>query len=253
MSAQVWNLWQQEWLYGELVNFDGDNRKIYVHPEQSLISVKKHIYSGWKRWVQLQNNAAFPPAMRTSGGDPIGPGVYAGDIYFLINDWQVVIDHYVKMDGIIYSDNPELDPFIITSGGGIFATVSSLSQSIESVVPIVTGDVSQIPAAMAEIVTKTDAVAAAVAAQTISVDATNAALAVTQTTLEETKTQVTQIAGQTEWLTPTQATMLLEMYQLLGLDPAIPLVVTQTTRSAGPITQGIVMNTATQTTTVSRQ
>lgn len=41
-------------------------------------------------------------------------------------------------------------------------------------------------------------------------------------------------------LTNTQATMLLEMYELLGLDVSKPLIVTQNTRSAGTISQNII-------------
>ena len=48
-------------------------------------------------------------------------------------------------------------------------------------------------------------------------------------------------------LTPDQETMLLEMYDLLGLDPTKPLVVTQTSRVAGTISQSIASN-STQTT-----
>lgn len=56
---------------------------------------------------------------------------------------------------------------------------------------------------------------------------------------------------QIEGLSPTQETMLLEMYNLLGLDPTIPLVVTKTGRFAGPgITQSITTNT--EQTTVQR-
>lgn len=47
-------------------------------------------------------------------------------------------------------------------------------------------------------------------------------------------------------LTATQATMLLEMYELLGLNPTKPLVVTQSTRTAGTISQSIATN-STQT------
>jgi hypothetical protein len=43
-------------------------------------------------------------------------------------------------------------------------------------------------------------------------------------------------------LTPTQATMLLEMYELLGLDPTKPLVVTEVARTAGNISQTIDTN-----------
>jgi len=48
-------------------------------------------------------------------------------------------------------------------------------------------------------------------------------------------------------LTSVQAKMLLEMYELLGLDPAKPLVVTQSARTAGNISQTI-DTTPTQTT-----
>jgi hypothetical protein len=52
-------------------------------------------------------------------------------------------------------------------------------------------------------------------------------------------------------LTPTQATMLLELYAIMGLDPLKPLVVTQTQRTAGSgITQTI--NTNTTATAVTR-
>ena len=41
-------------------------------------------------------------------------------------------------------------------------------------------------------------------------------------------------------LTPNQANMILEMYELLGLDPTKPLVVTENSRVAGDISQTIV-------------
>jgi hypothetical protein len=56
--------------------------------------------------------------------------------------------------------------------------------------------------------------------------------------------------GGSNGLTPSQATMLLEMYELLGLDPTKPLVVTKTGRFAGTISQSI--NTNTEQTTVTR-
>jgi hypothetical protein len=70
--------------------------------------------------------------------------------------------------------------------------------------------------------------------------------------LSDVKTQTTNIGSQVRTaltaemthiltlennpgLTTTQATMLLEMYELLGLDPTKPLVVTKTARTAGTI------------------
>lgn len=51
-------------------------------------------------------------------------------------------------------------------------------------------------------------------------------------------------------LTSQQATILLEMYNLLGLDPTIPLVVTKTSRQAGSINQTV--NSNADTTVVTR-
>lgn len=59
--------------------------------------------------------------------------------------------------------------------------------------------------------------------------------------------QIGQITG----LTPQQATMLLELYQIMGLDPAKPLIVTQVQRTAGAgIHQNITGDQAGNTTIV---
>lgn len=60
-----------------------------------------------------------------------------------------------------------------------------------------------------------------------------------RTELTPELTHVMQVPTTSSGLTPSQATMLLEMYELLGLDPTKPLVVTATTRSAGTINQHI--------------
>jgi len=55
------------------------------------------------------------------------------------------------------------------------------------------------------------------------------------------------------FLTEAQATMLLEMYRLMGLDPTKPLIVTQTLRTAGDgVTQEINVDMENETTTVTR-
>lgn len=51
--------------------------------------------------------------------------------------------------------------------------------------------------------------------------------------------QVVSTGGGSGGLDSNQARMLLEMYTLLGLDPANPLMVTNTTRAAGDISQSI--------------
>lgn len=58
------------------------------------------------------------------------------------------------------------------------------------------------------------------------------------------------VAG--DGLTGTQATMLLEMYRLLGLDPTRPLVVTSTTRDAGAEIEQSIAESPPGTVTVTR-
>ncbi len=125
----LWAAYSEQWTLNHKVTFDGVNKRIYVAPTVNQLSVKEDIYSAWKEWVRLYDNSKYLPALRTIGGDPTGLGQFAGDIYFLTNDWQIVVDHFVQISGILYHDNTSLSPYIILAGGGISATVSNLAQS----------------------------------------------------------------------------------------------------------------------------
>ena len=100
-----WDLWQ---LY-QKVTFDGANRIIRVNPGVTELNIKSDIYSDWKEWVRSSSdNAVWLPAIRTIGGDPTVEGQFAGDIYFLINDWKLYIDlTKVKVTGVLFSDDYE--------------------------------------------------------------------------------------------------------------------------------------------------
>lgn len=210
----MFSLYYGHWDYWELrhkVTFDGINRQIIINDGVSVVDVKRDIYSDWKEWSRLRDNLKYIQAIRTIGGDAIDTlnNRYAGDIYFLMNGWKVVVKHAVQLTGILYSDDGST-PYVIEAGGGIQATVSNLAQTIISTVPVVTGNLS--------------AVAAAVA----NVPAASAAAVRTALTPELNK-----INSQIDGLTPSQLTMLTEMYRLMGLDPTKPLVVTKTTVDAG--------------------
>jgi len=132
-----WEFWgpydPENGYYGnQKVTFDGENKKIIVNEGVTNITVKGDIYSNWKEWMQVRDNSKFLPAIRTTGGDPAGDGQRTADIYFLINDWQIVVNQLVKVEGILYHDNSELEPFVINSSGGVIATVSNLAQSVET-------------------------------------------------------------------------------------------------------------------------
>lgn len=111
--------------------FDGENKLIYVNPNESEISIKEDVYSGWKEWSSVRENSKYLPAIRTTGGDPIpGTNQFTGDTYFLINEWRFLIDHSLNIDGVIYSDDFP-SPFIQVTGTQIITNkVSSLVQTV---------------------------------------------------------------------------------------------------------------------------
>lgn len=253
--------------------FDGENKKIYIDPEASDVDVREDIYSNWKEWSQVRDNAKFLPAIRATGGDPIGGGQFTGDIYFLINGWQIIIDHEINLTGILFSDDFP-SPYIIEFGG-VVAKVSSLAIAYNtsgssgsgitaadiwsygtrtltaspdyngpSVVQI-RQEMDTNSIALQEISATVADIDSAVATAPSAVDIADAVR--TELTPELDKIMMLE---SNPGLTPTQATMLLEMYELLGLDPTKPLVVTASTRSAGDIAQ--IIQTDSNSTVVTR-
>lgn len=137
----------------EKCTFNGLTKRIIVNSGESAISVKADIYSGWKRWILISSNSSYLQALRVIGGDPVGGGQFAGDIYFLMNGWQVEIGHMVNISGILYHDDG-ISPYVVLPAGGVIATVSSLAQTLTTTVPVVTGDLADVPAAVwAQLVT----------------------------------------------------------------------------------------------------
>ena len=108
MSAAAWLFWGDQWGLDHKVTFDGVNRLIIVAPDVTDIDIKVDIYSAWKEWSLIYDNSKFLPALRTIGGDPapLGSGLFAGDLYFLLNGWQIEVNETGKTGtGIIFHDD----------------------------------------------------------------------------------------------------------------------------------------------------
>lgn len=101
----AWIAYGDQWNLNHKVTFDGEAKLITVSPTISEIDVKNDVYSSWKEWSLLYDNLKFASAMRVIGGDPIGGGQYAGDLYFMINGWRLKIDHTFNITGVIFSDD----------------------------------------------------------------------------------------------------------------------------------------------------
>lgn len=127
-----WEFWApydppNQYFGNQKVTIDGENRLIIINQDVTSLRVKEDIYSAWKDWVQVRKNAEFYAAFRTTGGDPVGGGLYTGDVYFLINNWKIVVNQQVTVEGIIYDETPGVSPFIVNPGGGVINIVSNLA------------------------------------------------------------------------------------------------------------------------------
>lgn len=128
MSLFLWSTWSEVWTLYQSVTFDGENKHIIINPGVTNISIKVDVYSAWKEWVLTLDNAKYEAALRVIGGDPVGDGLFAGDIYFLRNGWQIVVNDRVRVEGILFHDD-SIDTYIVGPGGGVVSTVSNLVQT----------------------------------------------------------------------------------------------------------------------------
>jgi hypothetical protein len=71
--------------------FDGDNLRIILDSGVTSVDVEIDLYSDWKEWSQLSDNAKYPAAFRTVGGDALTPGIDAGAYFFIQNQsgWRI--------------------------------------------------------------------------------------------------------------------------------------------------------------------
>jgi hypothetical protein len=140
----IWAAWQPTWLLYDKVSFDGTNKIIYVHPEVTALDIRADVYSSWIDWHSQYQNSEFLLALRYTGLDPIGAGVFTGDSYFLINGWKLSVDlQKVRVSGVLFSDDYDTAYYTPTLVAQYPATVSSLVTTV-STGPAGVGTVAQV-------------------------------------------------------------------------------------------------------------
>lgn len=137
--ALAWFQYNNEWILQEKVDFDGINKFIRVYPNVSSLDLRSELYSAWIRWLPLQDNTKFLPAMKYSGFDPI-PGGETGGVFFLINGWRLIVSiESTAINGILYSEDYPT-PFFNENLSPVYpAQVSSYVHSQISYQNIITG------------------------------------------------------------------------------------------------------------------
>lgn len=97
--------------------FDGPNKLIILTSGTTIINTKD-MYSRWKEWVLLSDNAKYLIALSSLGGDPLVGGQFLGTTIFLENDWKIrpqESNHVLVVEGNLYSRGGS-SPFVSTLG-----------------------------------------------------------------------------------------------------------------------------------------
>ena len=128
--------------------FDGQNRVIILEPGVVEFSVKD-LYSRWKDWVMINDNAKFSNTFSLVGGEPInqtGTQVIS-PYFFLINNWKLrpqesnhlltINGNFLTLDGTnpIISTIGDFQVFVRT-----VLSVNSTTTSLESVINTIKND-----------------------------------------------------------------------------------------------------------------
>lgn len=117
------------------VTFDGNTKIIQVDSGVTSINVQD-VYSRWKDWVLLSDNAKWNKAFRVVGGDPIGATQTAPAYFFLVNGWTIRPDdtsgsHELEVSLNLYSD-PESAPRFTAVSGVTIANKTSDAAGVDS-------------------------------------------------------------------------------------------------------------------------
>ena len=121
-----------------MFTFNGVSKLIILDSGTTSFAVTD-LYSRWKEWVILSDNAKFLPAFSSSlGGNALGGGAFLGQYYFIQNGWEVrpqEASHTLTVSGNLFPIPESADTFAPTLGSfnvQIVQQVSSLTQQVVS-------------------------------------------------------------------------------------------------------------------------
>lgn len=128
--------------------FDGESLHIIL-PAITTYSVEANLYSAWKEWVAVGDNAKYPPAFDTTGGDNVGGGQTIAPYMFCRNDlgWRIKMPQAngeLAITGNLFPRDPGVTLFEQTAGFDAFLRleVSTRAVVIETGVSGLTADES---------------------------------------------------------------------------------------------------------------
>lgn len=196
------------------ISIDGVSKRIILNSTKVTAS---EIWSRWVDWHATNNH--WPLAFQLVGGIELGDGLFIPPYFFLINGWRIrpmESNHNLTITGNLFVE-----------GGGVpvVSTLGTFQVNVNYTVPV--------------------------QAQGISTNGSSnlSASDIVAAIKSELSTELTHLMTlqNGSGLNSAQATMLLEIYRLYGLDPTKPLIVTDTFRGAGSEIQQTIQSNQSQT------
>ena len=126
-----------------MISIDGPNLIITLPSATPTIDVTVDLYSDWKEWVKVGDNAKYPKAFDTTGGDPTTATQVLGRYYFLRNDlgWRIrgpEEDATIVIEGNLFGRDPAL-PIIVPTIGAYTQNLQQVVSSLALVETVSTG------------------------------------------------------------------------------------------------------------------
>ena len=116
--------------------FDGANLHIKI-PAVGTFDVQRDLYSAWKRWISLSDNAKYPPAFDTTGGDDVGGGQEVAPYFFCRNDagsgWRIKMPQdngEIILTGNLFPRDPTASLFEQTAGFDAFLRLEVSTRAV---------------------------------------------------------------------------------------------------------------------------
>jgi hypothetical protein len=121
--------------------FDGVNLYITL-PDVGSFDTQINIYSAWKEWISQSDNAKYPPAFDTTGGDAVGGGQEVAPYFFCRNDlgWRIKMpsaNGEIVISGNLFPRNPNVALFESTTGFDAFVRLEVSTRAV--VIEVETG------------------------------------------------------------------------------------------------------------------
>tara|TARA_R110002153_G_scaffold147333_1_gene298549 strand:+ start:950 stop:1414 length:465 start_codon:yes stop_codon:yes gene_type:complete len=114
--------------------FDGANLHISL-PSTGSFDVEGDLYSAWKEWIATSDNAKYPPAFDTTGGDSVGADQQVAPYFFCRNDlgWRIKMptdNGEIIMSGNLFPRDPSTTLFEQTVGYDAFLRLEVSTRAV---------------------------------------------------------------------------------------------------------------------------